>query len=101
MDAVALCAALDDVRLRLASGDDVPVAEVEALLSQVPGSVEGSARADVAALKASVDRLLSDVRQAQTVLGEHLDRLGRGRRGNEGYRSLRANRKTQRLYRRA
>ena len=101
MDAVALRAALDAARARLASGEDLPVDEVEELLTQVPASVDGAAKAEVSALKTSVDLLLSDVREAQTVLGEHLDRLGRGRRGNEGYRSLRANRKTQRLYRRA
>lgn len=101
MDVVALRVALDGVRARLVAGDEVPVDDVEALLSQVAVSVEAAARSDVVALKASVDALLEAVRESQTVLGESLDRLGRGRRGNEGYRSLRANRKTQRLYRRA
>lgn len=100
MDARTLAGQLDAVRARLDAGEEVPVDEVERLLAQVPRAARGP-RADVVALKQAVDALQVVVQAAQQVVGDTLDEIGRGRRGNEGYRSLRAHRTSQKLYRRA
>lgn len=100
MDARTLARQLDAVRARLEAGGEVPVDEVEALLSQVRGAAQGT-RAEVEGLKASVDALAAVIAEAQQVIADSLERVGKGRKGNEGYRSLRAHRHSQKLYRRA
>jgi hypothetical protein len=101
VDAAALRLDLEALHRQLVAGEDVEVTEVEEAVAQVRSAVVGASRADVEALKCTVDKLTALVIEIMASLDQALDEVGRGRRGNKGYLSLRANRKSQRLYRRA
>ncbi len=74
---------------------------VQALLAQLPALTEGADPAELVALQAVVRALHAAAEGERQRIGAALDVVQKGRRGNRGYGTLKADRKNQRLYRRA
>ena len=74
---------------------------VQALLAQLPALTEGAERSELAALQVVLQALHAAAEGERQRIGAALDVVQRGRRGNRGYGTLKADRKNQRLYRRA
>ena len=84
----------------LEADDPIDLHAVEQLLAEVNAMAPSLPRAELALIKEAIDQLTEQVAIERDQLGEEIERLGEGRRGNRGYGQLRADRQGQRLYKR-
>lgn len=101
MDIPTLRGLLQDALAAVERGEAIDDEALSLHLSRLPDLAEGATREDLLALQADIDALTEAATVARDDVGEMLVEIGRGRRGNRGYNSIKAIRKAQRLYRRA
>jgi adenylate kinase family enzyme len=100
MDAAGLHGLLQAARARLQAGEEVEVAECEALIRRVNGYASTATTGELRLLKAGVDDLTEAVHARMEEIDEALQRVHDGRRGVHGYAQLRSHSTAQRLRKR-